>query len=1195
MAAATPSEGKGQTTTGDHELENMADKKPTLPVEEDLMQLARLGEIGAIQKLFDSGKYDATYKDEQGITPLHWAAINNHYALCHYLIQAGAPINAKGGDAVATPVLWAAKRCNYYVVNLLLDHGADPLLTDDQGFNLLHSATLDGNVYQIVLLLHQDIPVDIPDSQSHTPLMWAAYKGYPSCVDLFLRWGANVYATDDQGFTALHWALVKGSQGSIQKLLEYGADRFAKNNDGKTPEVTAQEMSTTRQWHRALSEAGFDRNGNPRQFPVPGVKDARWFLNRFIFFWPSVILFVALFLVSHYPAFIGIPLALIGSYGMQWGVQKLLKWAPSNMRSIHHTPFLAGIFAATLFWVGFRWITTVLPWTIRTNFFLNLLFATFYGLTAYFYFFTMTSDPGFVPKSASRSASKAVIDELMELRQFDEHHFCVNCMVRKPLRSKHCKRCERCVAKSDHHCPWVNNCVANNNHRHFVLYILSLETGIIFFIRLVLAYLEIREAPKAFAECVIISPELCKVLNKDPFTIVLSIWAAFQLTWVTMLLCVQLLQIARNLTTYESMRGHLHNHTTADAVNSFVTTGDTSQEVSGGGNAPTNGFGSGQDTGDVPRRPEPKASILDQWKRLLGIDTFVTIALQGSQGGQTRRQRQVNPFSRGIATNCKDFWCDASPLFGSKESGYARLGGERVDYTRLYEVPKMKYQRSGGGEAGRYEISPEDMERHHGPMAEYDARVECGRLRDDEHQRNIIRNLQDLHDMLTNYTQPPVQQPTVDSLQPPKKGGLFSFLSMSKPTGSSLPPIPDSLPKGIYMFGDVGSGKTMMMDLFYDTLPANITRKTRIHFHDFMQSVHRDLHKMKMTHGNDIDGIPFVAAGIAERSSVLCFDEFQCTDVADAMILRRLMEGLMAHGTVIVTTSNRHPDDLYKNGIQRESFIPCINLLKSRLTVLNLDSTTDYRKIPRPPSGVYHHPLDASAQTHVERWFRFLGDFENDPPHPAVHEVWGREIHVPKASGKCAVFSFDDIIGRATGAADYLELTRQYEAFIVTGVPGMNYRSRDLARRFITFIDAVYESRAKLVMTTAVPLTALFLDEAELSDAVAATKKAGKLPGSSSSPSSQKSPAGDKDDEEAISDVMRNLMDDLGMNMDMLKNSSIFSGDEEKFAFARALSRLSEMGSQEWVDRGLGLEKRGGKGEMEGWQKVRSRWREDSM
>lgn len=177
------------------------------------------------------------------------------------------------------------------------------------------------------------------------------------------------------------------------------------------------------------------------------------------------------------------------------------------------------------------------------------------------------------------------------------------------------------------------------------------------------------------------------------------------------------------------------------------------------------------------------------------------------------------------------------------------------------------------------------------------------------------------------------------------------------------------------------------------------------------------------------------------------------------LTVRRLIESLMAHGTVIVTTSNRHPDDLYKNGIQRESFIPAINLLKSRLRVLNLDSQTDYRKIPRPPSGVYHHPLDAAAKTHAERWFRFLGDPENDPPHKAIHQVWGRDIEVPKASGRCAWFTFDQLIGRATGAADYLELMRNYSAFVVTDVPGMNFRSRDLARRFITFIDAVYESR----------------------------------------------------------------------------------------------------------------------------------------
>jgi hypothetical protein len=282
-------------------------------------------------------------------------------------------VNAKGGDAVATPVLWAAKRCHYYVVNLLLEHGADPLLTDDQGFNLLHSATLDGNVYQLVLLLHQDIPVDIPDSQSHTALMWAAYKGYPSCVDLFLRWGANVYATDDQGFTALHWALVKGSQGSIQKLIEYGVDRFAKNNDGKTPAVTAEEMNTTRQWHAALTEAGYNKDGTPREFPISFVKDTRWFITRFLFFWPFLIIVVGVWLMSNYPAYIGIPAALATSWGLQYAAQQTLRWAPANMKSVHQTPFLAGIFSGTLFWVGVVWLTTVLPcklcYPLRTSYF----------------------------------------------------------------------------------------------------------------------------------------------------------------------------------------------------------------------------------------------------------------------------------------------------------------------------------------------------------------------------------------------------------------------------------------------------------------------------------------------------------------------------------------------------------------------------------------------------------------------------------------------------------------------------------------------------------------------------------------------------------------------------------------------------------------------------------------------------------
>ncbi|TVY93032.1 Protein AFG1 [Lachnellula willkommii] len=479
-----------------------------------------------------------------------------------------------------------------------------------------------------------------------------------------------------------------------------------------------------------------------------------------------------------------------------------------------------------------------------------------------------------------------------------------------------------------------------------------------------------------------------------------------------------------------------------------------------------------------------------------------------------------------------------------------------------------------------------------GPMEEYNKRVKSGRLRDDEHQRESLQNL---HDELRNYTAPAIVHPTLESLkQEPVSvfGRMFGGARKEK----KLQDIPENLPRGLYLYGDVGSGKTMLMDMFYETLPSSVASKTRIHFHNFMQDVHKRLHKMKLEHGNDIDGVPFIAADIAEQGNVLCFDEFQCTDVADAMILRRyefssrryehtditfrLLEALMSHGVVLVTTSNRHPDKLYLNGIQRESFLPCISLLKNRLHVINLDSPTDYRKIPRPPSGVYHAPLDKHAPTHAEKWFRFLGDPQQDEPRSETQTVWGREIYVPKVSGKAAMFTFDELIGRATGAADYIELTRAYDAFIVTNVPGMSHNSRDLARRFIYFIDAVYEARAKLVLTTAVPLTQLFLSREEIK---------AKLQQDNEDKKGQTEEGADLDD------TMRMMMDDLGMNMKMLKSSNMFSGDEERFQFARALSRLSEMGSQEWVERGMGLERDGGVEEKESWQRVRSRRLEDTM
>lgn len=261
--------------------------------------------------------------------------------MCKFLLEAGADVNKKGGESVATPAMWAAQRCHYYTVHLLLQYGADPLITDVQGYNILHLATFEGNIFLLVLLLHQNIQVDVPDTHGHTCLMWAAYKGYPACVDLFLRWGADVHATDETGFTALHWALVKGSTGCIQKLVEYGSDRFAKASSGKTPAVMAEEMKTTHAWHKALTECGYNEDGTTMGFDFPLssylMKDKRGVMTKFFFFMPFLVIWSMIMIMSYMVVYAGIPLGLFAGYSLQWAAMQVMQYAPADMRHIHKT------------------------------------------------------------------------------------------------------------------------------------------------------------------------------------------------------------------------------------------------------------------------------------------------------------------------------------------------------------------------------------------------------------------------------------------------------------------------------------------------------------------------------------------------------------------------------------------------------------------------------------------------------------------------------------------------------------------------------------------------------------------------------------------------------------------------------------------------------------------------------------------
>jgi ankyrin repeat protein len=270
---------------------------------------------------------------------MKWAAINNQYGMCRFLLDSGADVNAKGGESVATPAMWAAQRCHYYIVDLLLQRGADPLLTDVQGYNILHLATIDGNSYLVVLLLHQGISVDVTDPQGHTGLMWAAYKGFPVCVDLFLRWGANVNAADEAGLTPLHWGLVKGSHLCVQKILEYGADRFAKTADGKSASVVAGEMNSTRIWHRALNDCGYDKEGNLKTLPLGLTMFVhnKSVLSKFFFLWPFLSLFITTYILSHWVIYIGLPVTIVVAFGMQYLAQRVASNGPGEFRTLQRT------------------------------------------------------------------------------------------------------------------------------------------------------------------------------------------------------------------------------------------------------------------------------------------------------------------------------------------------------------------------------------------------------------------------------------------------------------------------------------------------------------------------------------------------------------------------------------------------------------------------------------------------------------------------------------------------------------------------------------------------------------------------------------------------------------------------------------------------------------------------------------------
>jgi cell division protein ZapE len=270
-------------------------------------------------------------------------------------------------------------------------------------------------------------------------------------------------------------------------------------------------------------------------------------------------------------------------------------------------------------------------------------------------------------------------------------------------------------------------------------------------------------------------------------------------------------------------------------------------------------------------------------------------------------------------------------------------------------------------------------------------------------------------------------------------------------------------PRGVYLHGGVGRGKTMLMDMFFTHAP--VAKKRRVHFHAFMLEVHDYLHRERAnTDGTDSLLID-CAAWIASQATLLCFDEFQVKDVADAMILGRLFSALFKKGVVVVMTSNIAPDDLYTDGLQRDRFLPFIALLKEKTDVVMVNGASDYRLDRLIGRKVYFWPHDADAASELDRIFRDVADGHAGEARDIA--VKGRIIHVPRAEKEVAWFTFADLCGQARSAVDYLELIRNFSVFVLADVPKMDDRQRNEALRFITLVDTLYDSGARLVMSAA--------------------------------------------------------------------------------------------------------------------------------
>ena len=315
------------------------------------------------------------------------------------------------------------------------------------------------------------------------------------------------------------------------------------------------------------------------------------------------------------------------------------------------------------------------------------------------------------------------------------------------------------------------------------------------------------------------------------------------------------------------------------------------------------------------------------------------------------------------------------------------------------------------------------------------------------------------------YRADPAQLGAIDSLERCENEWADYKARRSNAVAKLLirPPIP----RGVYMWGGVGRGKSFLMDCFFQSVP--LLRKARLHFHEFMREVHRELQELKGT----VNPLDELGRHIARRYRLICFDEFHVADVTDAMILHRLLAALFANRVSIVTTSNFHPDGLYPNGLHRERILPAIELLKHKLEVVNVDGGTDYRRRTLDRVTPYHTPLGPAAEAAMVETFEKLAEARDESPLLHIEQ---RELHARRRAGGVVWFDFRTLCGGPRSQNDYLEIATQFHTVLLSDVPQMPPRLSSEARRFTWLVDVLYDRRVKLILSAAVPPEQLYIE-----------------------------------------------------------------------------------------------------------------------